>query len=130
MYRIPCIVRRTSATMAIIEREPRASRAAPPSLDQIRPGLAAFCAGHGITRAIVFGSYARGKQTRRSDLDLVIVMDTAKRFLDRYDDVKDIHDLVPDVHVEMLIYTEDELRAIEHRPFVRQILREGVVVHE
>ena len=116
--------------MAIIKRKPRASRAAPPSLDQIRPGLAAFCAGHGITRAIVFGSYARGTQTRRSDLDLVIVMDTAKRFLDRYDDVKDIHDLVPDVHVEMLIYTEDELRAIEHRPFVRQILREGVVVHE
>ena len=57
-------------------------------------------------------------------------MDKHKRFLDRYDDVKDIHDHVPDVHVEMLIYTEDELRAIEHRPFMRQILREGVVVHE
>ena len=81
-------------------------------------------------RAIVFGSYARGTQTRKSDLDLVIVMDTQKRFLDRYDDVKDIHDLVPDVHIEMLIYTEDELRAIAHRPFMRQILREGVVVHE
>ena len=116
--------------MAIIEPAAPSSRAAPPPLDQIRPRLAAFCAGHGIRRVIVFGSYARGTQTRRSDLDLVIVMDTQKRFLDRYDDVKDIHDLVPDVHVEMLIYTEDELRAIAHRPFVRQILREGVVVHE
>ena len=116
--------------MAIIEREARTSRAAPPSLDQILPRLAAFCAGHGITRAIVFGSYARGTQTRRSDLDLVVVMDTQKRFLDRYEDVKDIHDFVPDVHVELLIYTEDELRAIAHRPFMRQILREGIVVHE
>ena len=125
-----CTVRRTGATMAVIEPAAPTRRAAPPSLDQIRPRLAAFCAGHGITRAIVFGSYARGTQTRRSDLDLVIVMDTQKRFLDRYDDVKAIHDHVPDVHVEMLIYTEDELRAIAHRPFIRRILREGIVIHE
>lgn len=116
--------------MNVIEPATPKGRAAPASLDQIRPRLADFCAGHGIMRAIVFGSYARGTQTRKSDLDLVIVMDTQKRFLDRYDDVKDIHDLVPDVHVEMLIYTEDELRAIAHRPFMRQILREGIVVHE
>lgn len=116
--------------MAIIEPAAPCVRASPPSLDQIRPRLAAFCAGLGINRAIVFGSYARGTQTRRSDLDLVIVMDTKKRFLDRYDDVKAIHDFVPDVHVEMLIYTEHELRAIAHRPFMRQILREGIVIHE
>ena len=116
--------------MAIIEPAAPSSRAAPPSLDQIRPRLAEFCSGQGIMRAIVFGSYARGTQTRKSDLDLVIVMDTKRRFLDRYDGVKAIHDFVPDVHVEMLIYTEDELRAIAHRPFMRQILREGVVVHE
>lgn len=116
--------------MAIIEPAAPSSRAAPPSLDQIRPRLAEFCSGHGIMRAIVFGSYARGTQTRKSDLDLVIVMDTKKRFLDRYDDVKEIHDHVPGVHVEMLIYTEHELRAIAHRPFMRQILREGVVIHE
>ena len=116
--------------MAVIEPAAPSSHAAPPSLDQIRPRLAEFCAGHGIRRAIVFGSYARGTQTRRSDLDLVIVMETKKRFLDRYEDVREIHDVVPDVHVEMLIYTEHELRKIAHRPFMRQILREGVVVHE
>ena len=115
--------------MAVIEPAAPTRRAAPPSLDRIRPRLAAFCAGHAIKRAIVFGSYVRGTQTRRSDLDLVIVMDTKKRFLDRYDDVKAIHDHVPDVHVEMLIYTEDELRAIAHRPFMRRILREGIVIH-
>ena len=115
--------------MAIIEPAAPSSRAGP-SLDQIRPRLAAFCAGHGIRRAIVFGSYARGTQTRKSDLDLVIVMDTKKRFLDRYEDVKGIHDHLPNVHVEMLIYTEDELRSIAHRPFMRQILQEGVVIHE
>ncbi len=116
--------------MTIIAPAATSRPAAPASLDQIRPRLAAFCAGHGITRAIVFGSYARGTQTRRSDLDLVIVMDTQKRFLDRYEDVKDIHDHLPGIHVEMLIYTEEELSAIAHRPFMRQILREGVVVHE
>ena len=116
--------------MAIIAPAAPSRPAAPSSLDQIRPRLAAFCAGHGITRAIVLGSYARGTQTRKSDLDLVIVMDTRKRFLDRYEDVKGIHDHLPDIHVEMLIYTEDELRAIAHRPFMRRILREGVVIHE
>ena len=127
---VACTARAHGATMNVIEPATPKGRAAPASLDQIRPRLADFCAGHGIMRAIVFGSYARGTQTRKSDLDLMIVMDTQKRFLDRYDDVKDIHDLVPDVHVEMLIYTEDELRAIAHRPFMRQILREGIVVHE
>ena len=116
--------------MNIIEPVAPSRPDAPSSLDQVRPRLAAFCAGHGITRAIVFGSYARGTQTRRSDLDLVIVMDTRKRFLDRYEAVKDIHDHLPDIHLEMLIYTEEELRAIAHRPFVRQVLREGVVIHE
>jgi len=40
-----------------------------------------------VQRAIVFGSLARGEATRRSDLDLIVVMDTDKRFLDRYDDL-------------------------------------------
>ena len=38
---------------------------------------------YNIQKAIVFGSFARGEATRRSDLDLILVQETGKRFLDR-----------------------------------------------
>ena len=91
--------------------------------------MRSFCERHAVKRAIVFGSYARGTQTRRSDLDLILIMDTDKRFLDRWDDISDIHEHLPRPHSEVLIYTEQELLDIAHRPFIRQALREGVIVH-
>lgn len=42
---------------------------------------------HRVSRAIVFGSLARGESSRRSDFDLVVVQETEKRFLGRYDDL-------------------------------------------
>lgn len=38
---------------------------------------------HHVLRAIVFGSVARGEMLRKSGLDLIIVKETEKRFLDR-----------------------------------------------
>jgi len=85
----------------------------------------------GVQRAIVFGSLARGDATRRSDLDLVLIVKTAKRFLDRYDDLlAPIAKAVPERAVELLIYTPQELEQISHRRFVASALREGKTIYE
>lgn len=86
---------------------------------------------YGIVRAIVFGSLARGEPSRRSDLDLFVVQDTDKRFLDRYDGLlNDVTDVITDRDVDLLIYTPDELTRTCERPFVRRILNEGTVIYE
>ena len=86
---------------------------------------------YGILRAIVFGSLGRGEATRRSDLDLLIVQDTDRRFLDRYDRLlPEIVRRVPERDVDLLIYTPNELRAAVDRPFIATILREGKVIYE
>jgi predicted nucleotidyltransferase len=86
---------------------------------------------YGIVRAIVFGSIARGEPSRRSDLDLFVVQNTDKRFLDRYDGIlNDVTDIIRDRDVDLLIYTPDELMRTRERPFIKGILNEGTVIYE
>ncbi len=80
--------------------------------------------------AVLFGSWARGTQTRHSDIDLLIVTDTKKRWLHRDQDYADIYRLFPRQGVDLLIYTPEELEDIAHRPFIQRILQEGKVVYE
>jgi predicted nucleotidyltransferase len=86
---------------------------------------------HRITRAIVFGSFARGEASRHSDLDLILVQRTNQRFLDRYDGLlSELARAVSDRDLDVLIYTPAELSAMTHRPFIRAALREGRVIYE
>ena len=75
---------------------------------------------------IVFGSYAKGRQTPTSDLDLFVVMNTILPMSKRTRDIRATLStmLVPiDVHV----YTPEEVEALEKQPFsfVRRVLRSG-----
>jgi uncharacterized protein len=81
-------------------------------------------------RAIVFGSFAKNTQTKKSDLDLIIITETDKRFLERFDQFEKVHFLISDRSVDMLIYTPDELNKISHRRFIKQILEEGKIIYE
>lgn len=83
-----------------------------------------------VHKAILFGSSARGMDTRKSDLDLLIVHDTSKRFFDRFDDFDEIYDVVKGRAVDLLIYTPEELQAISCRPFIKHILEEGRTIYE
>ncbi len=84
----------------------------------------------GVEKALIFGSYARQLETRKSDIDLMIVVETEKRFFDRYDDFNDIYDHLRNVDIDMLIYTPDELEKISHRPFIQKILKQGYPIYE
>jgi predicted nucleotidyltransferase len=81
-------------------------------------------------KAIVFGSVARGEADEWSDLDLVIVAETSRPFLERYRDFEGIYDVWP--RLDLLVYTPDEFAAMqaEGRPFIERVLEEGIVIHE
>jgi len=80
-------------------------------------------------QVIVFGSLASGHVTETSDLDLLIVKETDKRFFERIKEVVKICDY--DIGVDFLIYTPQELKeAAKVNPFVRdEILSKGKVVY-
>jgi len=86
---------------------------------------------YGVRRAILFGSMTRGDLSRHSDVDLIVIQETDKRFLDRYDGIlAEITTALERRTVDLLIYTPEELAAIADRPFVATALREGEVLYE
>ena len=81
-------------------------------------------------RVVLFGSLVTGATNAWSDIDLVIVQATDKRFLDRIKDV--IRVLRPRVGVDILVYTPAEFAQLaQTRAFVRdEIIGKGKVLYE
>ncbi len=102
------------------------SRAVEDRIDQIVAKLR----DHDVEKIILFGSAARGKNDDKSDVDLLIIKRTRKRFLDRLKEVMRI--LRPDYALDVLVYTPAEFRRMqkEENPFIRQVLRDGIVLYE
>jgi uncharacterized protein len=86
---------------------------------------------YNIQKAILFGSFARGEVTRRSDLDLILIQQTDIRFFDRYEGILvELGNAIGNRDIDVLIYTPDELKAISHRPLIATALRDGKVIYE
>ncbi len=81
-------------------------------------------------RVILFGSFARGDDHGLSDVDLLIVKETDRPFVERIGEVLALCDTV--LPVEPLVYTPEELARLieEGNPFIEQVLREGKVIYE
>ncbi len=84
-----------------------------------------------VLRVILFGSLARGEASRRSDLDLIAVQDTDRRFLDRYEGfLREVVETIPARDVDLLIYTPEELERMAQRPWMAITLKEGITIYE
>lgn len=81
-------------------------------------------------RVILFGSMAVGHTEEWTDIDLVIVKETDKPFLERVKEVLLL--LRPQVGVDILVYTPEEFERLtrERRFFREEILGRGRVVYE
>jgi uncharacterized protein len=99
-------------------------------LKKISEQLAPLFRKNMVMKVILFGSAARGSESRKSDLDFMIIKKTEKRFFERYDEFEEMYHVIKDRALDLLIYTPDELENISHRPFIRRILQEGVTVYE
>jgi len=81
-------------------------------------------------KVILFGSQAKNSCDSYSDIDLVIIKKTEKRFLDR---IKEVFKVIkPNFAIDILVYTPDEFQKMlsEGNPFLEHVLKEGKVIHE
>ena len=85
---------------------------------------------YGPQKVILYGSFARGDYHALSDVDLLIVKDTERPFVQRIGDV--LGSIDSSLCVEPLVYTRAELAQMEatQNRFVMQALAEGRVVYE
>jgi predicted nucleotidyltransferase len=82
-------------------------------------------------KALLFGSWARGTQSRGSDIDMMVVSgESGKRFFDRYEDFVGLYDVFGKVGLDLLVYTEKELMEMKDRSFIQTMVREGIVIYE
>ncbi|PIU55518.1 MAG: hypothetical protein COS89_07165 [Deltaproteobacteria bacterium CG07_land_8_20_14_0_80_38_7] len=83
-----------------------------------------------IEKIIIFGSRAKGTDDSYSDIDLIIILNTNKRFLDR---LKELYQLwsVP-IAIDILAYTPDEFNQMlsEKNPLIEKAVEEGEVLYE
>ena len=100
------------------------------TIDNIKKTLTPLFEKKGVQKAVVFGSFARKTESRKSDLDLLIIVESNKRFFERYESFNEIFDLIQGPAIDMLIYTPEELKNISHRVFIKRILSVGSTIYE
>jgi predicted nucleotidyltransferase len=77
----------------------------------------------------LFGSVARKEADPYSDIDIIIVYQTQKRFLDRIEELYQRWNI--DRTVDILAYTPEEYEVIlKESDFVREAVEKGRVIYE
>ncbi|MBI2908096.1 MAG: nucleotidyltransferase domain-containing protein [Chloroflexi bacterium] len=89
-------------------------------------------AGYDPEKIILYGSYAHGKPTRDSDIDLFIIKDTDKRRVDRFVEVSRLLDeWEHQISISPLVYNPEEVkqRLAMGDDFVEDIMTRGEVLY-
>ena len=85
-------------------------------------------------KIILFGSYAQGNPTHDSDVDLLIIMKTRKKHVDRYVAVSQL--LYPrQFPVDIIVKTPKEVEEAmkggkDNSFFIREIIKKGKVLYD
>ncbi len=81
-------------------------------------------------KAILFGSYVRGEADQRSDIDLIVIKRTEKRFLDRLAEIIEI--IQPDFAFDVFACSPEEFGRMmeDDNPFLTHAVAEGKVIYE
>ena len=100
------------------------------SLAQIKEAVAGICMKNSADLAVLFGSYARGTATEKSDIDIFLVENTTAPFLKRLDRYFDA--LIDVLHssIDIFVYNHAEFRSMKDGFFIRKALEEGIILYE
>jgi predicted nucleotidyltransferase len=82
-------------------------------------------------KIILFGSAVRGEVDKYSDLDLVVIKQTSKIFIQRLVEVGKM--LSPALgNIDVFVYTPREFKEMQRsgNPFIEKVLEEGKVIYE
>ncbi|MDA8241758.1 MAG: nucleotidyltransferase domain-containing protein [Nitrospiraceae bacterium] len=84
-----------------------------------------------VEKIVLFGSYVKGAPTKDSDLDLLVMLNTKKKGIERYAMVSEV--LEPrTIPMDIIVRTPAEIKKREHYfdPFIKSIMTEGKVLYE
>lgn len=99
----------------------------PTTVDRIVESLLAYQPD----KIILFGSVARGDADEHSDIDVIVVKKSDKRFVER---LVEVLSYVPrDLRgADVLVYTPEEFHKMQEagNPFIERALKDGVVLYE
>jgi uncharacterized protein len=80
-------------------------------------------------KIIIFGSFPRGEADGYSDIDIIVVYNTDKRFLDRLAELYTAWD-IPRA-VDILAYTPKEFeKMLDESDFIQDAIRNGEILYE
>lgn len=83
----------------------------------------------GVEKIIIFGSLASNEIHKSSDIDIIVVQKSHKRFLDRIEEF--YQKLRPHVATDFFIYTPDEFNELKERSlFIKSALKKGRILYE
>ena len=82
-------------------------------------------------KIILFGSYAYGKPTESSDIDLLIIKESKKRRIERFCEVRKIVRDIKGISIQPVVFTKVELeqRLKLGDDFIKEILAKGKVLY-
>ena len=106
----------------------------PPVAETLPQAIARIVIALKPEKIILFGSYAHGNPTHDSDVDLLIIMKTKKKHVDRYVAVSRL--LYPrQFPVDIIVKTTKEVEeAMKGRKansfFIREIIKKGKVLYD
>ena len=86
---------------------------------------------YGPEKIILFGSAGREDTDEYSDIDLIVIKETRKSFVERLAEV--ITYVRPSLcPIDILVYTKDEFEEMKRdlNPFLEEILKDGKVIYE
>ena len=82
----------------------------------------------GALKLILFGSGARGELGLTSDIDLIVIIESNKSFIERS---QDIYQKIQPRNVDLLIYTPNEFTLmVNENLFIQHVLKEGKILFE
>ena len=97
--------------------------------NELKRDIAILKENYNPEKIILFGSLNSGKIKEWSDIDLIVIKDTKKPFLDRIREVLLL--LKPNVGMDILVYTPLEFARIKERLFFKkEISGRGAVIYE
>ncbi|MFA4957574.1 MAG: nucleotidyltransferase domain-containing protein [Candidatus Methanoperedens sp.] len=81
-------------------------------------------------KIVLFGSYARGEAHEGSDIDLMVIKETSKRFIDRIAEVIQLNKTL--LTLEPMVYSPFEFETMkkEKRDFIMTIEEEGIEIYD
>lgn len=82
-----------------------------------------------VEQIIVFGSFATGNIHKSSDIDIIIIKETSKRFLDRLEEFYQV--IGPRVGIDIFVYSPKEfLEMKKSNQFIKSALEQGRIIYE